>query len=112
MDLNTFTFEGLENVFGFWLNVHSLRYLIMEIRLERVFYGGNMCKYCEKLNSIISLDVNFEVGDGIESSTNGSVFGHIAKHKESDKFFFSIDEDYSAYFEIEYCPKCGRDLSQ
>lgn len=71
-----------------------------------------MCKYCEKLNGLVSPDVEHEVGHGIESSTSRSVFAHIVKNTKDGKYLFGIDENYTAYFEIEYCPKCGRCLSQ
>ena len=45
MGLALFTFEGLEIVYGFLLNVYSFRHLIIKkTRLERVFYGGIMDK--------------------------------------------------------------------
>lgn len=66
-----------------------------------------MCKYCENMKSIMS---DLEYGNGIESEHSRSVFAHIAKDPKTNKFYLEIDEDYSAYFEIDFCPKCGRKL--
>ena len=64
-----------------------------------------MCKYCENMNSIMS---DIETGYGLESATSSSVFAHISKNPNTNKFYFDFDEDYRACFEIEFCPKCGR----
>lgn len=67
-----------------------------------------MCEYCENMKSIMS---NFEYGDGIESEHSRSVFAHIVRNPKTDKFYFEIDEDYQAFFEVKFCPICGRKLS-
>lgn len=68
------------------------------------------CEYCERLNGLVTANVEFEAGHGIESSTSHSVFAHIMKNRRDEKYFFVIDENYSECFEIQYCPKCGRKL--
>lgn len=66
-----------------------------------------MCKYCENLKTCMS---DLEFGHGIESENSRSVFARVARNPENNKYFFHFDEDYSACFEIEFCPKCGRKL--
>lgn len=64
-----------------------------------------MCKYCENLHSTVS---DFEYWNGIESKHSCSVYVHIMRDPSTNKFYFEIDEDYSSYFEISFCPKYGR----
>ena len=67
-----------------------------------------MCEYCENMKSIMS---SLEYGYGIESENSRSVFAHIVRNPNTNKFYFEFDEDYKACFEINFCPKCGRKLS-
>lgn len=66
-----------------------------------------MCNYCEKMGALMS---DFPTGHGIESDRNRSVFAHIMRDPNTNKYYFEIDEDYSAYFEVYFCPMCGRKL--
>lgn len=67
------------------------------------------CKYCENMKSVMS---DFEYGEGIASNHSRSVFAHIAKDPSTNKFYFEIDEDYQACFNIHFCPICGRKLAE
>ena len=68
-----------------------------------------MCKYCENMKSIMS---DLEYGEGIESTTNRSLFAHIVKDPSVNKFYFETDEDSIAFFNINFCPMCGRNLME
>ena len=65
------------------------------------------CDYCENLSSY---RVDRERGSGIEAENNRHTFADIAKDKETGKFYLELDDGDGACFEIDFCPKCGRDL--